>query len=170
MTDGTTLGMDTIDSGEPGTFEFDLPDTNILPTECTMTLLKCKNPDELYHCMLNQHLPITVDDAEYIFNEVAKYKCELLNMTLPNDKKVSKLLPDSLETIIGGNDTTKVEKDFDLKKKSSTIKKKAAYLISRPTYLMGYIAGRTAKCIPLVPMVIKSMVLGFKDQLFGISN
>lgn len=170
MMDGTTLGMDTIHNTDITNCKFDLSDNTPLTPECVRKLLDCKNPDELYHCMLNQDLPVTVNDAEYIFDEVAKYKRELLDMPLPTYEKVSKLLPDSLETIIGGCNTTEVEKDFDLKKNSGTKKKKAAYYISRPTYCVGYGVGVTAKCIPLVPMVIKSMVLGFKDQLFGISD
>lgn len=170
MTAGTTLGMDMIYNNQVKNCKFDLSDDNTLNSECVRKLLDCKNPEELYHCMINQDLPVTVNDAKYIFNEVSKYKRELLNALPPKDEKVSKLFSDNLETIIGGYDVNAAEKDFDLKKNSGTKNKKAAYYISRPTYYVGYGVGATAKCIPLVPIVIKSMVLGFKDQLFGISD
>ena len=132
MTAGTTLGMDMIYNNQVKNCKFDLSDDNTLNSECVRKLLDCKNPEELYHCMINQDLPVTVNDAKYIFNEVSKYKRELLNALPPKDEKVSKLFSDNLETIIGGYDVNADKKDFDLKKNSGTKNKKAAYYISRP--------------------------------------
>lgn len=144
---------------------------DVLTPNYVNELLDCQNSAQLYQCIANKNLPITMSDAQYIFDEVDKYKRNLLEQMSSGNGKLSEISPEKLAAITGGGKNT----DADTKelyaeettptKKASTKKKPVGYYLSRPTYYMGYGVGATAKTVPLIPIFIKSMILGIKDQL-----
>ncbi len=99
-------------------------------------LLDCETPEELFIVLKSKNLPMTKNDANYIFNEVNKYK---KNVQEKNDNGM--LTEESLENVVGG--------------------RKASYYISRPSYALGYVIG----AIPMVGWTVYSMVCGFKEQM-----
>ncbi len=99
-------------------------------------LLDCETPEELFMVLKSKNLPMTKDDAHYIFNEVNKYK-----KGVQEKNNNGMLTEDSLENVVGG--------------------KKASYYISRPSYALGYVIG----AIPMVGWTVYSMVCGFKEQM-----
>ena len=99
-------------------------------------LLDCETPEELFLVLKSKNLPMTKDDAYYIFTEVNKYKRSV------QENSNSGMLRDSnLENVVGG--------------------RKASYYISRPSYALGYVIG----AIPMVGWTVYSMVCGFKEQM-----
>lgn len=107
-------------------------------------LLKCKDPEDLYQTLKNKNLPLTREDATFIFSEVNRYKKDIKNNKKSFDLSKQKLLDSCLENVSGG-------------------RKSAAYYISRPAYAAGYVIG----AVPMIGWTVYSMVLGFKDQLKG---
>ena len=124
-------------------------DINEMPKELmdkkyVQQLLKCKEPEELYQTLKRKNLPLTREDATYIFSEVNRYKKDIKDNKEDFDLSKQELLDSYLENVSGG-------------------RKSAAYYISRPTYAVGYVIG----AVPMIGWTVYSMVLGFKDQLKG---